>query len=462
VKFSRTMVHSKAISIPTIRFDKDSRLTSFAGLVVFQKLFKVLNLRQRIAECFSHLDGDSKILGFPKAFLILVIHLLLGFRRLRGMNYYRHDPLVAHVLGLKILPDVSTLTRTLSECDDVSVNKVRALVRHMTIERIRYEKFPRITFDFDGSVQSTKGHIEGTAVGFNKVKKGARSYYPLFCTIAQTGQFFDMHHRPGNVHDSNGATEFMTHCFSTVKKNLGTIVLEARFDSTFFDEERIDKLIEQGIEFTGSVPFERFAELKKLIEEQKVWNDISGGWWYAEVSWKPKKWKTKASVRFIFYRQRVTIQQKGPLQLDLFTPKDFKYEYKVIVTNKEDCADTVLHFHNGRGSQEKVLGEAKQHVALDIIATHGLVPNRLFTLASLLSHNLSREVQMGAREPERGTLRKRPARWEFSELGTMRQNFLHRAGRLLNPQGRLTLVINANPAVENDLQELLVGQRFAA
>jgi hypothetical protein len=52
--------------------------------------------------------------------------------------------------------------------------------------------------DFDGSVLSTKGHAEGSAIGFNKRKKGARSYYPLFCTVAQTGQFFDMHHRPGN------------------------------------------------------------------------------------------------------------------------------------------------------------------------------------------------------------------------------------------------------------------------
>jgi hypothetical protein len=53
-------------------------------------------------------------------------------------------------------------------------------------------RLPRLTLDFDGSVQSTKGHAEGSAVGFNKVKKGARSYYPLFCTVAQTGQFFDL------------------------------------------------------------------------------------------------------------------------------------------------------------------------------------------------------------------------------------------------------------------------------
>ena len=38
-------------------------------------------------------------------------------------------------------------------------------------------------------------------------KKGARSYYHLLCTVAQTGQFLDVLHRPGNVHDSKGAHE---------------------------------------------------------------------------------------------------------------------------------------------------------------------------------------------------------------------------------------------------------------
>ena len=56
-------------------------------------------------------------------------------------------------------------------------------------------------------------HAEGTAIGFNKKKKkGARSYYPLFCTVAQTAQILDLHHRPGNVHDSNGAKPFMAAC----------------------------------------------------------------------------------------------------------------------------------------------------------------------------------------------------------------------------------------------------------
>jgi len=63
--------------------------------------------------------------------------------------------------------------------------------------------------DFDGSVLSTGRVAEGTAVGFNKKKKGQRSYYPLFCTIAQIGQVLDLYHRSGNVHHSNGAEQFI-------------------------------------------------------------------------------------------------------------------------------------------------------------------------------------------------------------------------------------------------------------
>ena len=52
----------------------------------------------------------------------------------------------------------------------------------MTLDRLKAEKLARVTADFDGSVFMTRGHAEGTAVGYCKKKKGGRSYYPLFCT----------------------------------------------------------------------------------------------------------------------------------------------------------------------------------------------------------------------------------------------------------------------------------------
>ena len=150
------------------------------------------------------------------------MHIVLGYRQLRESEFYREDPLVKRVLGLKSLPSVPTVSRMLSEFDEQSVGAQQAVSRGLVLERLQKEAFKTVTLDFDGSVQSTKRHAEGTAVGFNKEQKGARSYYPLFCTVAQTGQVLDVLHRSGNVHDSKGSVEFVTACVKAVRERLAS------------------------------------------------------------------------------------------------------------------------------------------------------------------------------------------------------------------------------------------------
>ena len=169
-----------------IRFE-DQQLTSFSGLLIFQQLFKRINLKQRLKKCFDHLKM-SPIFGRHLVVRLLIVHLLLGFRHLREVDYYRDDPIVLRLMGLRKLPDVATISRALSQMESDGVENVRQLSRSIVIEGLQREQLPRLTMDFDGSVQSTNGHAEGAAAGYNKNKKGARSYYPLFCTVAQTGQ----------------------------------------------------------------------------------------------------------------------------------------------------------------------------------------------------------------------------------------------------------------------------------
>ena len=224
MKSSKAQIQAKFQKIPVMRFE-DQKQTSFSGLLIFQLLFKRLDLKQRLKQCFAHLKV-SPIFGRHLVVLLLVIHLLIGFRRLREVDYYRDDPIVLRLMGLRRLPDVSTISRAPSQMETQGVENVRCLSRGIVIEALERESLPRLTLDFDGSVQSTKGHAEGTTVGFNKIKKGARSYYPLFCTVPQTGQFFDLYHRPGNVHDSNGAAHFMLDCFQSARAALKDAIFE--------------------------------------------------------------------------------------------------------------------------------------------------------------------------------------------------------------------------------------------
>jgi len=445
MKCSRRQVRGKAHALPVLKFENQS-LTSFSGLVVFQQFFAVLRLKARLTCCFAH-QMAGKVFARPILFLQLLLPLLLGYRERRDSRYYQHDPRVKRLLGLRRLPDVATLSRMLKEADAKSVENLRRLLRELLFERLLRLGLPRITLDFDGSVQSTTRHAEGTAVGFNKKKKGARSYYPLFCTIAQTGQVLDFLHRSGNVHDSHGAREFILACIQAVREALPGVLVEVRMDSAFFSDEIVLALDDARIEFTVSVPFERFVELKGKVEGRKRWRRLGGKVWYFEEQWKPKVWQRR--FRFLFIRTLAKRQHKGPIQLDLFLPYQYGYDFKVVVTNKTLSPKKVVAFHEGRGSQEGIFGELKSHCQMGYVPVRKWLGNQIYLLAGLMAHNLLRERQMTTSAPTRHTTEKRTPLWAFTQLDTFRAGLIQRAGRLTRPHGKLTLIISASHWIKN-------------
>lgn len=453
MKSSKAQIHGRFHKIPTIKFD-DRKLTSFGGIVIFMALFRLMGLKKRLTNCFQHLKSSGSY-GMPVIILMMILHIVLGFRRIRSIDYYRDDALLRHVLGLRNrLPDVGTVSRNLGKVDKQAVKNYLRLIKEIFHERILEQGFSRLTIDFDGSVVWTRGRAaEGTAVGFNKQRKGARSYYPLLCTCAQTGQVVDMLFRSGNVHDSNGAIWFILQNIVELRNLCPNLQIECRFDGAFFDQKLLGLLDALGVEFTISVPFERLCELKTKIEERQRWKRIDRTWSFFEQRWKPKSWDCK--YRFVFIRQKVALQRKGPVQLDMYVPQDHEHEYKVIVTNKKISAKKVLMFHNGRGSQEGIIGELKQSAQFDYIPFRKQVANQLFMCTTILAHNLTRELQMIAEPRRRGTTEKRAACWIFKKLATLRHEILLRAGRLANPGGELTLTMSNNKAVQRDIDRYL-------
>ena len=458
MKHSKKNVERKAYAVPSVKFEQQ-RLTSFAGLVLLQPFLATLDFKASLAHCFRHVRV-GKVYGRATIFLQLVVHLLLGYRDLRESAYYRDDPMVKRVLGLKRLPDVATLSRMLRDADAKSVEGLRQLLRGLVVDRLRKLALSRITLDFDGSVQSTGRRAEGTAVGFNKKKKGARSYYPLFCTISQTSQVLDFLHRSGNVHDSRGAGTFIAECIGLIREALPTAVIEVRTDSAFFSDELVTLLRGHRVEFTLSVPFERFTQLKGMIEGRKRWRTFDAERSFFERLWKPKSWAQ--TYRFVFIRTRAKKQQKGPVQLDLFVPYEYGHEFKVIITNKHVGVGTILRFHEGRGAQEGIFGELKTHCAMGHVPVRRRLGNQMYLLAGLFAHNLVRELQMRTEKPSRGTTDNRAAMWIFEQVDTVRKTLLQRAGRLTRPSGKFTLTISGGKIVKEKMLKILDHLRPAA
>ena len=116
--------------------------------------------------------------------MLLVVHLIIGHRQLRDMDSHRDNGMVKRILGLKQLPNVSTVSHPLAGADAQSVAKVRSESRRLVMEHLVCEGFSKVTLNYDGSVLSTERHAEGAAVDFNRKRKGARSYHPLFPPVA--------------------------------------------------------------------------------------------------------------------------------------------------------------------------------------------------------------------------------------------------------------------------------------
>lgn len=459
MKSSRAAVHHKTHAVPKLRFDESHALTSFAGLVLFQKLFALLDLKGRLRTCYTHI-AVHPIFGHATIVLLLIVHLLLGYRQMRETRYYGDDPMVRRLLGLRRLPDVATMSRALAQVDETSVEKLRSLVRRLVLDRLAVLAPARVTLDFDGSVISTGRRAEGTAVGYNRKKKGQRSYYPLFCTVAQTAQVLDVLHRAGNVHDSRGAEGFIRGCIEEVRHVLPAARIELRMDAAFYADAIVTMLARMDVEFTISVPFERLTALKQEVEGRRRWRPIDDALSYFETHWKPNVWARR--YRIVVVRQKAKLQDKEPIQLDLFVPHEYGFAFKAIVTNKVVGARKIVAYHNGRGAQEGVFAELKSQAAMGYVPTRTLAGNQTYMLAAVLAHDLARELHMLVEEPSRATTEQRAARWSFMQLSTLRRRLLQRAGRLLRPQGQLTLAMSANPQIETDMLRYLAALDRAA
>jgi ribonuclease HI len=288
--------------------------------VIFQKFFARLDLKSQLRRGFEPL-ARRKVFPPATVFLPWIVPLRLGFRELQDGRYSRDDPLVQRLLGLQRLPDVATVSRVLKQATAQSVERRRRFLRDRVLDGLRTFPPARVTVDFDGSVLSPPRRAEGTAVGFNQKKKGARRYYPLFGTIAQTGPVLDFLFRPGNVPEAQGAEAFVRACIEAVRAVRPKALIEIRMDSAFFRDTIVGTWARPGVEFTISVPFERFVELKRIIEQRRRGRRGDGETHFFEAAGKPQCWDRH--FRFVFLRTRAQKQPKGPIPWDWFEP----YEY---------------------------------------------------------------------------------------------------------------------------------------
>ena len=313
--------------------------------------------------------------------------LLLGTERLHHIDYLRGDPLFRRVVRLTRIPHRTKLSTALKQFTSDSLKALAELNSELVIEKLTALGLDEITVDLDGTVVSTKGSPSWAFKGYNPIKKGANSYYPLTSHIAETGHFLSIVNRPGNVHDSNRALTVI----GAIRRHLSNFVIPFRADSEFCSPDVINYLLKNGIGFAIKAPFWKLLSLKTAAENRKQWFKINEKWGYF---WFQNPIDSLDHDHHVIILRKQLRDPKKPYQLKLFSPNNGVYEYSAVVTdtNKWDPQQLLL-FISGRSAQENSISELKNSFAFDHVPTNTCQANSAYIQMSQMAYNLATSMQ---------------------------------------------------------------------
>jgi hypothetical protein len=421
-------------------------LTSYGGLELLRRYFRLLDLHRRIRQAFSAygLGGDY---GAARLVLLLIALWVVGARRLEHLRYLAHDPLVARLCGLARLPAERTVVNWLKRFTQGALQALITLNSALLYEQIERLGLPRLTIDVDGTVVRTGGQVAWAFRGFNPHHRKDPSYYPLLAHLAQTGQILRLRNRPGNVHDSTGAVPFLRDLIRELRGRFGRgLPLEFRMDAAFFQREILTLLTHAGCEYAIKVGFWQWTGLKPLVAAQRTWRRVAPTIDAFETPLTLAPWEL--TLRVVVYRKRVAHQTRKNFQLDLFSPDDGHFEYSAVTTNKALTPAALWAFTAGRGAQEKTIAELKGEFALEVVPTNHYGANSAWQQLSVLAHNLLRSFQLQTLATPKPRSRKRTYAYALRSMRTLRFLLIARAGRLARIGGRQVLRMTQNPVTQ--------------
>jgi hypothetical protein len=423
-------------------------MTTYSGLTLIDHYLRIYGIHRRLKKSLKTygFKGDYTI---GDIVFILLIMLLIGAERLQHIDYLKTDPLFCRVVRLTRIPHRTKLSTALKQFTSDSLKALAELNSQLVVGKIEELGLNEITIDLDGTVISTKGHPSWAFKGYNPIKKGAKSYFPLTGHVAETGHFLTILNRPGNVHDSNRALA----AIQTIRRQLSGFHIRFRADSAFCDPKVINYLLSRHIGFAIKAPFWKLLNLKTAAQNRKRWFNIDKQWGYF---WIKNPIDSIEHDHYVIILRKKLRDSNKPYQLELFSPNNGIFEYSaVVIDNKKWDPKDLLLFVSGRSGQENSISELKTSFAFDHIPTNTYQANSAYMQMSQMAYNLATSMQhsMGLAQKRKAN-KKRTRLHKIMEWRTFRFLILNRAGKIGSDEGYKVLQMTENPETKSLYKEI--------
>ena len=411
-------------------------MTAHAGLV----LVRELAARLGVGELLDRLTVKRRRRGFSPAQAVMAIvdTLAAGGDCLEDSKLLRGDRAQERLRGHG-LPEGRFLRRfNIGYIAQLNLALDRLFARvHPLVERGR-----AVTLDIDASLIETHGPV-GSRQGARGSYAGKVCWHPLFCFIAETGEWLGAKLRSGTAHAQSGALAFPDSCLRRLPENVCVLL---RADRGFWGNPVLAGLGRRKITYAVGAPL--IASVKQRISavDEAAWGPscYRDGSEVAEFHWRPKSWKRER--RFVVRRDTIPAGEQLTLQAR-------EFHYWVIVTNDSGrTPDELERWQREKANVENRIKEAKLGLGLDNLPSQIFNANHAYLLFALLAYNLLVWLKLLALpERERAGYAKR-----------LRFRFIQVAGSVGRSGRRLVLRLQAGYALFAEFVEALTRIRTLA
>jgi len=386
----------------------EERLTRRTGLILVNRFGDKLDLRSKINCAFKE-PGSNRGLQASEYVLPLTEMLIDGATCLEDIRLFENDEAYKEMAEVRQYPSSDAFGDWLRRHG--ALDGERRLWRGVISPMIQNLAAGRgLTLDVDGTlIESEKGDAEFTYKNF-------RGYNPLLGGSVELGLFTGSLFQQGNAVPQARLVDFIDRC---LEDSPGTFSI-VRIDSAGYNQHVINYCFEKKLSF--SITADHDVAVMDAIRRIPA-NEWKQGKYDDGVTAPYEVAETvhlldhgRVSFRLVAKRTLATNQH------DLF---DGPYKYWIIATNipqKQKDAQAIIHFHNGRGEFEKMIGELKHHYGLDHMPCGQFSANSLYFTIGILAFTL---VQLLKRDYFGDD-------WKKKSVRSLRYYWLHIPSRIVS------------------------------
>jgi len=406
----------------------DQKLSAHAGSAPFWAWLHRAGWKAKLAEHLPHRAAASNnhLTALDKA-LAFTHGLLCDARKLAHVAYFRRDPMVPELLGIRRVASGSSLSRFFAGFGSAGAN----LRCFRPLWQWCMQQLPSRPGGYTLDLDSTRllhedGHQEGVKAGYTP--HGIKPcLHPLLAVVAEVRLVVQLWLRAGNATCGSNAVAFFLDLWEQRPRHLR---LRAVRGDSGFCEAALLALWEQ-LRLPYIVVAKLTSPIKSLLRHGMVWTatDLPGTE-VSEVEYQAAGWPHPRRLILLRHRQADRPEAGGRKLIDV--PG---YVFQALVTSMPTTVAplTVWRDYNGRSDCENVIKELQQGFALPTLCLRSFWATEAALTLATLTYNLT-------------VLFQRHLGWQTKvTIHSMRFWLFITPGIIAHPAGKTTLKLAVPP-----------------